>query len=267
MHRFRNILVAIDADRPAEGLLARAARLAKQNGASIKLIAVVEDLPWYARLVLPAPDELQSLLVRKRSETLEHLAEPLGNDGSAVSTDVLRGRRHIETVRHVLRGGHDLLIKQAEPNEGVLFGSTDMHLLRTCPCSLWLVKPGHGDGPFAQILAPVDPAPTADEADILHIKEDIAPKDPALDAKILELAGSLAEGDGAELHVLHAWSAPVRGCSGATRCSRCCPRPRSTVTWRTRRPRPGRPSTTSSGSPPIGPDDVSCTCSRATRRR
>jgi nucleotide-binding universal stress UspA family protein len=86
-----------------------------------------------------------------------------------------------------------------------------MHLLRTCPCPLWLVKPGHGDGPFTQILAPVDPAPPADEADLLHIKEDIAPKDPALDAQILELAGSLAENNGAELHVLHAWSAPGEG--------------------------------------------------------
>jgi nucleotide-binding universal stress UspA family protein len=207
MNRFRNILVALQGNQPGQGALARAALLAKQSGASLTLIAVVEDLPWYARLVLPAADELQSLLVRKRSEILEHLAEPRGNDGLAVSTDVLRGRGHIEMIRRVLRGGHDLLIKEAEPNEAVLFGSTDMHLLRTCPCPLWLVKPGHGDGPFTQILAPVDPAPPADEADLLHIKVDIAPTDPALDAQILELASSLAESDGAELHVLHAWSA------------------------------------------------------------
>jgi nucleotide-binding universal stress UspA family protein len=211
MHRFRNILVALDADRPAEGVLARAARLAKQNGAAVTLIAVVEDLPWYTRLVLPNADELQGLLVRKRSEILEQLSEPLRQDGLAVSAGVLRGRRHIEMVRQVLRGGHDLLMKEAEPNESVLFGSTDMHLLRTCPCPLWLIKPGHGGGPFARILAPVDPAPPPDEADLLHIREDVAPKDPALDVKILELAGSLAEGDGAELHVLHAWSAPGEG--------------------------------------------------------
>src|SRR5262249_60282518 len=79
------------------------------------------------------------------------------------------------------------------------------------PCALWLVKPGHGDGPFRQLLAAVDPAPPADEADLLHIKGDVAPKDPALDVKILELAGSLADSDGSDLHVLHVWSAPGEG--------------------------------------------------------
>ena len=47
MHRFRNILLVAAGDRLGPGVLARAARLAKQNGASVKLIAVVEDLPWY----------------------------------------------------------------------------------------------------------------------------------------------------------------------------------------------------------------------------
>ena len=215
MHRFRNILVAVDGDHSPHGVFARAARLAKQNGASIKLISVVEDLPWYTRQVLPTADELQMLIVRDKAEALGRLAEQSGQDGLAVSTDVLQGRRHIEMIREVLRGGHDLLMKEAEPNENVLFGSTDMHLLRTCPCPVWLVKPGHGDRPFSRILAPVDPAPPPDEADLLHLKTEPAPKDEALDAKILELAGALADEGGAELHVVHAWSAPgerlVRG--------------------------------------------------------
>jgi hypothetical protein len=181
----------------------------------------------------------------------------------AVSTNVLQGRPHIEMVREVLRGGHDLLMKEAEPNENVPFGSTDMHLLRTCPCPLWLVKPGQGDRPFSQILAPVDPAPPPDEADLLHIKADLAPKDVALDTKILDLAGSLANNEGAELHVLHAWSAPGEGLLRGTRCWR---RSRSNATWRTHGLRPGRPSTASSQRPPTGLDAASCTCSRATRR-
>ena len=121
---------------------------------------------------------------------------------------VLRGRRYLEMVREVLRGEHDLLMKEAEPNESVLFGSTDMHLLRACPCPVWLFKPEHAGRNFAQVLAAVDPAPPPDEADLLHLKAELAPKDAALDAKILDLAGSLADNEGAELHVVHAWSAP-----------------------------------------------------------
>ena len=110
MQRFRNILVAIDGDHPPQGVLVRAGRLARQNGASLKLIAVVEHLPWYARLVLPSAEELQALLVRARAETLERLAGPLRQAGAAVSTGVLQGRRSLEIVREVLRGGYDLLI-------------------------------------------------------------------------------------------------------------------------------------------------------------
>ena len=211
MHHFRNILVPISGDPSRQPVLTQAARLAKQNGAAIKLIAVMEDLPWYTRLVLPTAEELQAVIVRTRSEALEGLAEHLRPDGVEVSTEVLRGRPYLEISREVLRGGHDLIMKEAEPNESVLFGSTDMHLLRTCPCPVWLLKPGHGNVPFSQILAAVDPAPPPDETDLLHLKAELAQKDEALDVKILELAGSLAEREGAELHVLHAWSAPGEG--------------------------------------------------------
>lgn len=208
MQPFRNILVAINGDQPSRSLIARAGRLAKRESAPVRLVAVVEDLPWYARLVLPDAERLQALVVRDREETLERLAEPLRKDGLTVTTGVLRGRRHIEPVREVLKGRHDLLLKEAEPNESLLFGSTDMYLLRTCPCPVWLVKPDQGERPFTRILVAVDPAPPPDATDLLHLKADLAQKDSTLNAKLLELAGSLASRDGAELHVLHAWSAP-----------------------------------------------------------
>jgi nucleotide-binding universal stress UspA family protein len=211
MHRFRNILVPIHGDASHQPVLARAARLARENGAAIKLIDVVEDLPWYTHLVLPTAEELQALIVRERSEALEGLAQRLRAGGIETATKVLRGRRYLEMIREVQRGGHDLLMKDAEPNERVLFGSTDMHLLRACPCPLWLFKPGHAGRGFAQILAAIDPPPPPDATDVLHLKVGLAAHEEALDTKILELAGSLADQEGAELHVIHAWSAPGEG--------------------------------------------------------
>jgi nucleotide-binding universal stress UspA family protein len=208
MHRFRKILVPVQGDLARQPVLGQAARLARQSGAAIRLVAVVEELPWYARLVHPQADELQAALVRESGRGLDELADRLRRDGLDVSTGALRGRRHLELVREVQRGGHDLLLKEAEPNEGVPFGSTDMHLLRTCPCPLWLFRPEHADRDPERILAPVDPSPSADEADLLHLKAELAPKDRSLDAKILDFAGSLAGDAGAELHVVHAWSAP-----------------------------------------------------------
>jgi nucleotide-binding universal stress UspA family protein len=211
MHRFKKLLIFIGGDSAEPAALARAAELARRDGVALGLVAVVEPFPWYTRLLLPASEEIQGILTGDKGRRLELLATPLRSEGLQVTTAVLKGRASFETVREVLRGGYDLVVKEAEPGPGILFGSTDMHLLRDCPCPVWLVKPEHGDRPFSRVLAAVDPEPPADETDILHLKTELGPKDPALDTKILELAGSLASGEGAELHILHTWSAPGEG--------------------------------------------------------
>lgn len=40
-----------------------AASLARRTGAALELIDLVEDLPWYARLVLPNCDEHREIIV------------------------------------------------------------------------------------------------------------------------------------------------------------------------------------------------------------
>ena len=75
MNRFRKILIPIDGDPSRQPVLARAAWLAKEYGAAIKLIAVVEDLPWYTRLILPTAAEFQAVLVRDKFKALEERAE------------------------------------------------------------------------------------------------------------------------------------------------------------------------------------------------
>lgn len=73
-----------------------------------------------------------------------------------------------------------------------MFGSTTMHLLRKCPCPVWVIKPGQPQ-PYHRILAAVDPA-TAD------------PDHLALNATIMELATSLARLEQSELLIVHTWT-------------------------------------------------------------
>jgi nucleotide-binding universal stress UspA family protein len=75
----------------------------------------------------------------------------------------------------------------------VVFGSADMHLLRKCPCPVWLIKPQE-EIKLKRILAAVDIQPTTDEE-----------KMEALNQQILEMATSLALSEFAELHIVHAW--------------------------------------------------------------
>ena len=95
------------------------------------------------------------------------------------------------------RGRHDLVIKPAEGRGGVssmLFGSTDLHLLRKCPCPVWIVKLSKRKK-YTRVLVAVDPDP-GEKANA------------ELNAFILDLATSLAQRDKSELHIVHAWAMP-----------------------------------------------------------
>jgi nucleotide-binding universal stress UspA family protein len=78
------------------------------------------------------------------------------------------------------------------------FSSDDMHLLRKCPCPIWMVRPDIGES-FDRILAAVD-VDDSYPADELKTRQ-------ALNEMVMELASSLAVSEFAQLHVAHAWGA------------------------------------------------------------
>jgi nucleotide-binding universal stress UspA family protein len=78
-----------------------------------------------------------------------------------------------------------------------LFGGTDQHLLRKCPCPVWIMV-GDTSANYRQILAAVDFDPWGED-DAESRAED------SLNRQILGLAASLAASDFAQLHLVHAW--------------------------------------------------------------
>jgi len=191
---FQNILVFADALAKGQWALKRVVGLTKQNNAALKVIDVAMELPTYMRLLL---QEQATLTVGQRRHKLESLARDLHEQGVAVATEVLIGRPFLEVTRQVLRGGHDLLVKDAErapDHKRLLAGSIDMRLLRNCPCPVWLVKT-KADSSYKRIVAAVDPTPS----DAAH---------RMLNSEILEVASSLATFDNAELYVVGAWEIP-----------------------------------------------------------
>lgn len=92
------------------------------------------------------------------------------------------------------------MIKKAESG-GLLdrvFGSDNMHLLRECPCPVWLIKP-KSPKTIHRILAAVD-------VDDFYPQEELDTRH-RLNLQILEMAGSLALSEFAKLHVVHVWEA------------------------------------------------------------
>ena len=115
-------------------------------------------------------------------------------DDVSVKTTVLVGKPFIEIIRQVLRNDHDLIIKSADADSGLrefLFSSTDKHLMRKCPCPVWIVKPTERQK-YRRILAAVDQDPGE------PVKE-------TLNRQILEMATSMALSEYSEAHIVHAW--------------------------------------------------------------
>lgn len=199
MERFKKILYVRESRVATKSSLERAVSLAQNNQAQLTVVDVVRDVA--AGLSLPpdmeVPVDLTEAVVAKHRRELESMVAPY-REGLVIDTDVVVGIEFLEVIRKVLRESYDLVIKSAEDPGWLdrLFGSEDMHLLRKCPCPVWLMKPN--DSPnYRRIVAAVDFDPGVHE-----------PEEEALNHLILQLASSLALSDFAELHLVHVWDAP-----------------------------------------------------------
>ncbi|MEZ5542423.1 MAG: universal stress protein [Pseudomonadota bacterium] len=195
MKRFRNILFVADRSDGLSIALDRAVALSQSNDARLTIMDVAPDA-GLAGLVQQAYDiDLNAQLRRQRLEILETLAASYTDAGIPVYTTVVTGTPFIEIVHSVLRNGHDLVMKVAQQDSGPapwLFGSSDLHLLRKCPCPVWIDHPGAAAS-YRHLLAAVDPFDD-ESGDLQHL--------------ILDLATSLAAREQAKLDVLHAWELP-----------------------------------------------------------
>lgn len=196
MKRFKNILLHTDGQAPSRFALKRAVDLAQRNQGRLTVVNVLEDLPReLLRLAAAMPSEnLQSMAIQEMRERLETFVAPFQKEGPAIELEVLCGKPFIKIIGAVLRRQHDLVLTTAEGRSGLrerLFGSTSLHLMRKCPCPVWVLKPSRRQR-FARILAAVDPDP-------LDVVRD------GVNTKIMELATSLSALEAAELHMVHAW--------------------------------------------------------------
>ena len=199
MQGFDKILFVVEPGREPTWALARASTFAASVQADLTLLMVTERPAASDELSQAQIDTaLRDQCLATMERALADLAEPI-----AAECLVAFGRPHIEIIRTVLRGGYDLVIKAAETQGGGLrerlLGSRDMHLLRKCPCPVWMLKP-EGRQPYRRILATVDFAPGVEDAETA-----------GLNRRVLDLASALALAEFAELHVAHVWDAHATG--------------------------------------------------------
>jgi nucleotide-binding universal stress UspA family protein len=189
MKRFQNILLVVPADGTDMGpAMERATELAIRNSARLTLTSTVAEVPKRrAKRARRQGLDLQAVLVGDRRGQLERLAETYGSDDLSITVSIGLGVPFVETIRRVLTNDHDLVIT---PEEAGLTGFTaeTKHLLRKCPCPVWVIRPSRTQ--HLKILAAIGPN-----------EEDSEP----LNELIMDLAISLAVLEDGEFDVVHTW--------------------------------------------------------------
>ena len=201
MQRFNNILCVVEPDVEGDNVLERAVTLANNNQARLTVIEIVDEIPPNTKLLerVMSPVDLQAMMIEEQRQRLEEMVK-LWNENVEIQIKVLSGLPFLEIIREVLRSGHDMVIKTAE-SRGTLervFGSDDMHLLRKCPCPVWLFKP-QSPKTYRCIMSAVD-IDDSYQPEALNTRH-------LLNLQVLEMASSLAVSELAELHIVHVWHA------------------------------------------------------------
>jgi len=201
MKRFKNILCIIEPGEACKPALERAVTLAENNQAALTVVDVVEEV--IAGIGMPSggpiTTDLQAAMSSEHAQAMDQLIAPY-RARVDIDSHVLVGVSFLEIVRQVLRGEHDLVIKVLEDHDWLdrFFGSNDMHLLRKCPCPVWLIKPGAPKA-YRRILAAVDVDDGYPPAEMQSRRQH--------NRQILEMACIQAFSDFAELHVVNVWEA------------------------------------------------------------
>ncbi len=202
--RFRNIVAVCTGDASDVASLRHGATLARNHDGRLLALGVVAAGHEVDELAHHAGVEADEIIARMERE-LRTKVEPLIAAHCRhvdVSVAVRTGKPFLEIIHNVIDNDRDLVIKAAEPFDGLrryLFTSTDQHLLRKCPCPVWLVMDDlrtriHG------VLAAVD---VADDDNGNEVRSG------GLNTTILNTAVAIADIADVPLHVVHVWDAPA----------------------------------------------------------
>lgn len=174
--------------------------MAQSGGREVALLAAEESPRDLARIASAAGLSEAAVLEKIEADLAGRIGSRCGGfpPGERPDIAIRFGKPFVE----IIRAAHDrqarLLIKAAdERGRKGPFGSTDQHLLRKCPCPVWLAR-GGGEASPRTVLVAID----ADTA--AAVQPDTQ---AALNDEILSAAARLARAFPVRLILLHAWDA------------------------------------------------------------
>jgi universal stress protein E len=177
-----------------DGVVRLASWLGRTMPARLTFLAALnkQGQPWHL-INADDHDRLTRGVEERASAIMEQLVERVRLRSGVEARPVLApGKGWVELLRQVERDRHDLVVIGSRKDSGLrraLFGRTGFHLLRNCPCPVWVTRPGTAAGP-RRILVASDLSPEAEQALRLGV-------------------GLVERARGAHLHVLHLVDYPL----------------------------------------------------------
>ena len=196
MKFFTKILVHITDPTADKWMMAKAVEIAQRNNATITIIGIIKEVPEHLESLVQEKFnlDLQRIVDDHKNTQMQKVIVAFEGKEVEITYKTVRGKDFREIIKEVLIGGYNLLVTrkiQANTLKKKLFGTATLHLIRECPCPVWIFPP-LGKKTFAKILVSVDTSTTHD-------------KEQKLNEKLLQIAASIAKNENAELHVLHCW--------------------------------------------------------------
>lgn len=203
MKQFKKILYVLNHpgnEKPHS--FAKVISLTNNNQAELCILRVIPPSPSnsYSKLLGMTPQEVEIKILADEESKLQELFALLPSTTKA-KAEIKIGKSYLEIIRTVINENIDLVIKEAEQKDWLdhLIGSNDMHLLRKCPCPVWLMQPNENPN-YRNIMAAVDFTTDTAEDEKNNLNDEI-----------LNIASSLAISDFASLHLVNAYDIPEAG--------------------------------------------------------
>ena len=195
MFGFRRILLYADPQTSIQPALETVLNLARRKATEIVVADCLVKHHSFLQTFWAGWNDPFAERMKQRQGELESIANQIRAEQIPVKTQLLHGCPADELTREVIRTGHNLLVKTAQGNgnqkERAFFGTTAIHLMRQCPCPVWVVDP-NDDGRITRILAAIDV--NTDDREYGELNK-----------QVLKTAVYFSEQEQAELLILNAW--------------------------------------------------------------
>ncbi|WP_319760143.1 universal stress protein [Maridesulfovibrio sp.] len=188
---FENVL--LDLGSRADGqLISHVASFCERANANLTVLNVFEEPSnSVSEYFSSHHKDLQKIIVESYDTKITEEVVKIGFDLSKIKKEIRWGKDFIETIKLVNEERYDLVISASQPLMGTP-DSTSMHLMRKCPCPVWIHRGDLWRG-AVRILAAVNTSDTSEE-------------NRRLNKKIIDHGIKLIEILRGHLHVVTCWS-------------------------------------------------------------